>query len=66
MLLTVDENKKKCWVTEVRSILSVCGFHYAWLYQGVGNTHSFLRLFKLRVSDIFKQEWSGAILNKDI
>ena len=65
MLFKLDENGKRCWVTEVREVLSRCGFYFVWLQQGVGNVSSFIQAFKLRLIDIFKQEWFGTIQEKD-
>lgn len=65
MLFKLDENGKRCWVTEVREILSKCGFHYVWLQQGVGSVSSFIQSFKQRLIDIFKQEWLGTIQERD-
>ena len=42
-----------------------------WLQQGVGDKkqnkqkHTFLRSFKQRLVDMFIQEWSGAVRDKD-
>ena len=37
------------------------GFGIVWLSQGVGNVELFLCMFKQRVSDISRQEWSSNI-----
>ena len=65
MLVNMDENGKRCWATEIREILSKCGFYFVWLQQGVGNVSSFMRTFKHRLLDMYKQEWSGTIQEKE-
>ena len=65
MLVILDENGKKCWTTGVREILSKTGFYFVWLHQGVGDVKSFLHVFKQRVLDMFTQEWSADIRDKE-
>ena len=33
----------------------------AWLFQGVGNEHRFIEMFKTRVKDIFMQDWHARL-----
>ena len=65
MLLNMDGSGKETWASSVRKILSVCGFYYVWLQQGVGNVNAFLRIFKTRLQDMFIQEWSATIHDKE-
>ena len=65
MLARLDENGKICWVTSIRSILSSTGFYYVWLNQGVGSINRFLSAFKQRMVDVFIQEWSTSIREKE-
>ena len=65
MLLCLDRNGKDCWVSKIREILYETGFNFVWLQQGVGDKNSFLRSFKQRLVDMFIQEWSGAVRDKD-
>ena len=65
MLLCLDRNGKDCWVSRIREILYETGFNFVWLQQGVGDKNSFLRSFKQRLVDMFIQEWSGAVRDKD-
>ena len=37
MLHNLDRNGKRCWASEIRTILSESGFHFVWLNQGVGD-----------------------------
>lgn len=65
MLVKLDENGKTCWATSVREILCQTGFYYVWLQQGVGDVSSFVRAFRRRLVDMFTQEWSQTIRDKD-
>ena len=65
MLLCLDRNGKDYWVSRIREILCETGFNFVWLQQGVGDKNSFLRSFKQRLVDMFIQEWSGAVRDKD-
>ena len=65
MLLNLDCQGYKTWVTEVREMLSKLGFYYVWNEQRVENITGFINVLKQRLQDIFCQEWSSAILNKD-
>ena len=65
MLHNLAENNKKCWATDIRDILCTTGFQFAWTNQGVGNKRTFLSAFKQRLIDIFIQEWSSTIQERD-
>lgn len=65
MLLNMDKNGKDNWASQVRSMLSSCGFYFVWLQQGVGNINSFLKEFKNRLQDIYRQEWHSSIAERD-
>ena len=66
MLFNMDERGKNCWATSVRNILFSLGFGYVWLQQGVGCDRAFISVFKQRLTDIYQQEWSASILQKDM
>ena len=63
MLVTDLENRPNSinWVSKVIDILSILGFHEAWLNQGVGNKNNFLAEFKIRLNDNFVQNWNSRI-----
>jgi hypothetical protein len=65
MLKILDNNGKDNWVSKVRSILSQCGFYFVWLQQGVGNETYFLKQFKSRLQDMYRQEWHSNIFESD-
>jgi hypothetical protein len=65
MLVGLDRNGKDCWASRLRELLCKTGFSFVWLQQGVGDVMQFLKLLKQRLVDMFIQEWSGAIRDKD-
>ena len=65
MLLCLDRKGKDCWVSRIRKILCETGFNFVWLQQGVGDKNSFSRSSKQKLVDMFIQEWSGAVRDKD-
>ena len=65
MLVNLDENGKQCWATEVRELLCKTGFYFVWLQQGVGDVKSFLYVFKQRLLDMFTQERTSDIRDKE-
>ena len=60
MLIQLDRLNQRCWVTDIRR-LALHGFGYVWLNGGVQNVRGFLRQFKQRLIDCWKQEWSSRI-----
>ena len=65
MLLDLDTKGKVCWVSKVREILCETGFASVWLCQTIGNPVSFLKQLKQRLIDMFIQEWSGGIRDRE-
>ena len=61
MLLSLDGRGKKCWITNIKEILSSSGFQFVWINQGVGNEQNFLNVFKQRLIDMFMQDWSSTL-----
>ena len=56
MMILKDESEKKCWVTQVKNVLSKNGFYCVWLQQGVGDEKKFLCELKQRLTDNLIQE----------
>ncbi|MCG8047978.1 MAG: reverse transcriptase family protein, partial [Candidatus Thiodiazotropha endolucinida] len=52
---------KQNWVSSVKDMLSRLGFMEVWLAQGVRNSETFLKAFKLRLKDIFVQDWHSRL-----
>ena len=65
MMILMDESEKKCWVTQVKDVLSKNGFYCVRLQQGVGDENKFLCELKQRLTDNFIQEWNATIRDKD-
>ena len=56
--LALGTNDGKCGVNWLKAMLEQNGFGDVWLQQGVGDREIFLKIFKQRVLDIFRQNWS--------
>lgn len=56
------ENKVN-WVSLVRNLLYEHGFGYVWQAQSVGDTGGFLRVFKMRSLDMYRQKWHIHLTN---
>ena len=61
----MDESEQKCWVTEVKNVLTRNGLYCVWLQQGIGDEKRFLSELKQRLLGNFIQEWDAAIRDKD-
>ena len=64
MLLGLDNMGKQTWASCIRQMLSNCGFYYVWFQHNVGNVKMFLKEFKTRLQDIFKQELFSTLRDK--
>ena len=61
MLCSIHNKGKHCWVSEVQIHLASYGFAFVWLNQGVEDINQFLRVYKERLSDCWRQEWDERI-----
>lgn len=57
---------KKNWVSGIRNLLNMYGFSHVW--DNPESTHcvTFLKIFKQRLVDCFKQEWHSDVQRKPI
>ena len=64
MLNDIDLNQnKQNWASLVKHLLSRIGFLEVWIVQGMGNINNVLHIFKVRVKDIFIQDWHARLEN---
>ena len=49
----------------IREVLCKTDFYFLWLKQGVGDVKLFLCVFKRRLLDMFTQEWTADIRDKE-
>ena len=61
----MDESEQKCWVIEVKDVLSGNWFYCVWLQQAVGELKRFLSELKQRFLNNFLQNWAATIRDKD-
>ena len=64
-MFTDTENapRKKSWAKNVKNLLGSLGFNDVWLFQGVGNVSSIVKIFTQRLNDNFIQKWNENINN---
>ena len=65
MLMNLDSNGKCNCASSIRLVLQSLGFGYVWLAQGVTRENCFLRMFKQRLTDVFRQDWMAGINSSD-
>ena len=65
MLLLASEQGSENWVSQIKRLLEVNGFGMVWLFKGVGHEKIFIREFKLRLMDCFRQNWNEKINNSE-
>ena len=63
MLYQLDEAGRQNWVSHVKELLYTYGFGLVWILHDVGNDKEFLKLFKKRIMDCYKQKWYSYISN---
>ena len=54
-------NNNNNWARNVKKLLSYAGYADVWRAQSVTNPDAFCKHFKVRLWDIFRQEWSARI-----
>ena len=57
-LHNIDNGNENNWAYNVRKLLCSNGFGDIWRDQSVHNPNSFCDAFRIRLNDVFKQEWS--------
>ena len=62
-LQNLNERNTTGWTKSVRDLLVSYGFGDAWYNQSVGDIDIFIKLFKLRLKDIYMQEWHMRLEN---
>ena len=65
MLLKMHDDGKRCWVTLVCDTLCKYGFDCVWLNQGVQNVNIFLRIYKKRLIDSYREDWQRHLNESD-
>ncbi len=65
MLLNLQRQNYNTWACSIRNVLYKFGFGVVWEMQGVGDVKSFIKEFKQRLIDCFKQDWHSALESHD-
>ena len=65
MLRRQQERGRDNWATKVKQVLMENGFGIVWMCQGVGHDLEFIREFRDRLIDSYKQNWHFEVENND-
>ena len=65
MLLNLQRKNYNTWACSIQNVLHKFGFGVVWEMQGVGDVKSFIKEFKQRLIDSFKQDWHSALESYD-
>ena len=58
-------NTENSWGRKIKDLLERNGFGYVWMNKGVVFKRSFLKSFRLRLTDQFWQEWNAKLNEKE-
>jgi hypothetical protein len=56
---------KHSWFNSVKNCLDMFGFSEVWMNDGVGDVKLFLKVFKERMIDCYKQDWFAKLSDSD-
>ena len=56
-LMLLSEQGSTNWVSGIKNLLETNGFGIVWLFKGVGSELLFIKAFKQRLIDCYKQSW---------
>ena len=61
MLRSLEESGRITWASKIKSLLFKHGFGFVWISNEVGDSKTFIKLFKQRIVDITLQNWQAKI-----
>ena len=61
MLKSFDAVGRVTWATHIKNLLFLYGFGYVWIAHDVGDTVSFINIFRQRLIDCFTQDWHATV-----
>ena len=62
-LSRLDNIASQNWAREIKQLLCSVGFGDVWYSQGVANPVGFINAFRVRIRDIYKQNWNASLQN---
>ena len=65
MLIHLQNQNYVTWIDKIKTILYRYGFGCVWEAQGVGNEALFMRQFRERLIDCYRQTWHSSIESHD-
>ena len=60
-----EMTKTQGWATNLKRCLEQNGYADRWIYENTNNMNSFIKRFKQRLIDCFKQNWHDKLMNSD-
>ena len=64
-LMLLSEQGSKNWVSDIKVLLETNGFGIVWLFKGVGSEILFIKAFKQRLIDCYKQSWHDKLSSSE-
>ena len=61
----IEETKLNNWALNIKKLLSEAGFAYVWETWNIVNSHAFLKEFRLRLTDMYQQNWHAKCINNE-
>ena len=59
MLKGLDDSGRKCWASEVKTMLFRYGYGHVWISQEIGDVNLFIRHFRQRIINCYTQNWQS-------
>ena len=60
-----ETTKAHGWANNLKRCLEQNGYADRWIHENTNNMNSFIKRFKQRLIDCFKQNWHGKLMNSD-
>ena len=64
MIRSLEESGRITWASKIRSLLFKHGFGFVWISNEVGDSKTFIKLFKQRIINITLQNWQEKLMNR--
>ena len=65
ILFSIANEYKSPWLYNIKTLLNECGLTYIWDDPNVIENHCFKKLIKLRLDDIYNQNWHAEIMRSN-
>ena len=65
-LFVTPNEYKSPWLSNIKNILDRCGMTYIWENPNIIENHSFKKAIKLRLIDIYNQNWHAEVMRSNV